>query len=254
MSALFPASIKKLLRYWRDTLADEDLMGQHPTDSPVRIDEELARSGKLDGVAVKTLQRAWEENRQKAIRDRTSADLAAGSSTGPVPVVLFMKGFAPEYEHGKTVGDKISGSTHYTLYVPALLSASGSLSFSGDSLPWVGRRFLRPNEEADDIPLLGEVEVFDKWLTNNPLDTATWPELMGWCYSMWLHLTEGHVPPGFVTLSKVPIDINRSVKNAGRNLCQLYDALLNESETPKLLERLSLGNPSYQAAERFRAT
>lgn len=242
MNALPPVSISDLLRYWRNTLADEDLMGLDATDSPVRTTTEAVRSGALDEQSVRTLQRAWEEYRNRAARDQTAADLA-DSYEGAVPVIIFIKGFAPEHEHGKAIGNKTSGSVHYTFHLPATLSPSGSLSFTADSLPWIGREFMRPNEEADDdVPLVGEVEDFDKWLTDNPLGTAAWSEVMEWCDGLWERVTGDRVPDDFVALPDARIDIAKSVRNAGRNLCQLYDALLAEEKTPNLLNRLCRGN------------
>lgn len=58
MNALPPVSISDLLRYWRNTLADEDLMGLDATDSPVRTTTDAVRAGNLDETSVKALQRA----------------------------------------------------------------------------------------------------------------------------------------------------------------------------------------------------
>lgn len=248
MNALPPVSIGDLLRYWRNTLADEDLMGLSATDSPVRTTTDAVRSGNLDEKSVKTLQRAWEDYRSRAARDQTAADLA-DSYEGAVPIVIFMKGFAPKHEHGKTIGNKVSGSVHYTLYVPATLSPSGFFSFTADSLPWIGREFMLPNEEADDrVPLVGEVEAFDKWLTRHPLGSSAWPDLMEWCDGLWTQVTGDRVPADFISLPDARIDVAKSVRYAGRNLCQLYDALLAEAKTPNLLNRLCRGSADHTIA------
>lgn len=248
MNALPPVSINDLLRYWRNTLADEDLMGLDASDSPVRTSIDVVRTGTLDEASVRTLQRVWEEYRNRAARDQTVADLT-DTYEGAVPVVIFMKGFGPEHEHGKTIGNKVSGKVHYTLYVPATLSPSGSFSFSADSLPWIGREFMLPNEEADDdVPLVGQVDAFDKWLTDNPLGSPEWSDLMEWCDGLWAQVTGDRVPDGFVVLDEARIDVAKSVRNAGRNLCQLYDALLAEEKTPNLLSRLYRGGTEHTIA------
>lgn len=242
MNAPPPVPINNLLRYWRNTLADEDLMGLDATDSLVRTTMEVVRSGELDETSVKTLQRAWEGYRNKAAREPTAADLA-DAYRGVVPVIIFARGFAPLHEHGKTVGNKIpTGSAHYTLYIPALLAPSGTLSVTPDSLPWIGREYLLPNEDAGDgIPLVGQVEAFDEWLTYNPLGRAAWKEVMEWCDGLWEQMTGGRIPKGFAALTDARVDIAKSIRSAGRNLCQLYDALLNEEKTPDLLSRLCQG-------------
>ncbi|MBC7907104.1 MAG: AAA family ATPase [Rhodospirillaceae bacterium] len=249
MNALPPVAINDILRYWRNSLADEDLMGLDGKDSPVRTTMDAVRADNLDENSVKLLQRAWDEHKNRAARDQTTADLT-DAYKGAVPVVILARGFAPRHEHGKAVGAKAAGAAFYTLCIPAVLSPSGSFSFTADSLPWIGREYLLPNEEADaSIPMVGELEAFDGWLNENPLGVAPWAELIQWCDGMWDHVAGDRVPEGFVALGDVRIDIAKSVRNAGRQICQLYDALLAEEKPPTLLNRLCRGRADHMVAD-----
>jgi hypothetical protein len=248
MSMLSEGSIGSLLQYWRNTLADEDLMSLDATNSPVEVTEDVVRSGALDEMSVKTLQRAWGDYRNSAKQHQTAVDLAA-PNLNAVPVIIFMKAFASKREHGQPIGGPVSGTVYYPLYVPASLSPSGGLSFTADCQPWIGRNFMLPNEETSNVLLLGELEDYDKWLTNNPLSSLEWPDLMQWCDGLWTQVTSDRVPAGFAALPKVRIDIAVSIRNAGRSLCQLYDALLAEGKTPRLLNRLCRGHSNHRIAD-----
>jgi hypothetical protein len=245
MNASSSISVAALLRYWRNSLADEDLMGRDSSESRVRTTMEAITSGRLDAVSLEALQSAWQsyQDQERASWDKTEANSDRGEERS-VPIVIFAKGFAPRHEHGRAVGSKPAGrKSHYTLHIPAVLAPDGTLSYSGVSLPWIGREYLLPNEEAEeDIPMVGELERFDAWLSGNPLDTSSWPDLMRWCEGLWEHVAGDHIPDGFEELSAIRIDVAKSTRNSGRHLGQLYDALLAEEKLPDLLARVSLGH------------
>ncbi|UKV15690.1 AAA domain-containing protein [Thalassospiraceae bacterium SW-3-3] len=242
MTKVAPAQIKDILRYWRNTLADDDLMGLEVEGNPVRSTEESIRSGQIDNQAVRKLQDEWKKYSKQVSWNQTEEDLAIDYD-GIVPVVIFMKGFYIRHDHGKAVGGQGRGRVHYTFYLPAMMDSTGRLSLASDTLPWIGRQYMTPNEEADEnIPLVGDVADFDKWLTHNPLYSTAWPDVMKWCDDMWSTTTNGRIPDGFVVLPDVCIGIAKSVRNAGQNICQLYDSLIAQDEVPTLLARLCCGN------------
>ena len=240
-----PFQLNSLLRYWRNTLADEDLMGLNAIASPVRTTMEAIHSGVLNEDSVKRLQKAWNEYENQASPNRTAADLAAPHDK-TIPIIILGKGFAPQHKHGKPVGNKDSSTAYYALHIPAILNPSGSLSIAENSLPWIGREYLIPNDEADaDIPLVGELAVYDHWLNQNPLGEMSWGEFMCWCDDLCGQVIGEHVPDGFVPLSDIRIDIAKSVRSAGRHLCQLYDALQAEKSFPHLLEQICQGRAEH---------
>ncbi|PZO89039.1 MAG: hypothetical protein DI626_00375 [Micavibrio aeruginosavorus] len=239
-----PIPTSNFLRYWRSALADEDLMGLSAKDSPVRMSPDTAQAGALDAGSVRKIQEKWKNHKAKESPSRKSGDLRE-DDTESIPVILYMKGLGPEYRHGKTSGDKTPNSIHYTLFVPALLSTDGRISPRDDSLPWIGRNYLFPrlptDRDDESVPLIGEVEAFDKWLSEKPLEAATWNDLMAWCDGLWDRVTDGRVPDGFVVLPDICMDIEESEKGTGKQILQLYDALLAEEKVPALFERLCHG-------------
>jgi hypothetical protein len=246
--------IKNFLRYWRSSLADEDLMGLSAKDSPVRMTAEAAWMGVADEESVRKIQEQWKNHKAKTSSTRKQGDLSGGDAEF-IPIILCMKGLGPEYKHGKISGDKSPHSIHYTLYVPAILSSAGKISPRDDSLPWIGRNFMFPrlptDRDDDSIPLIGEVDAFDKWLSEKPLEAKTWNELMSWCDGLWDRVTGNRVPDGFAALPDICIDIEESDRGTGKELLQLYDTLLLEEKVPALLERLCQGknNPVVVSEE-----
>lgn len=242
MSIPFSIPTGNFLRYWRSTLADEDLMGLSAKDNAARIPEMSVRAGILDKQSIHKIRGKWKEH--KANTTRKSVNLPV-DDTEIIPVILYMKGLGPEYRHGKTSGGKTPHSIHYMLYVPALVSSTGQLSPRDDTLPWIGRNYLFPRlpTDRDDktVPLIGNVEAFDKWLGENPLEATTWNELMGWCDSLWDQVTGNRIPDGFTILPDICVDIEEADKGTGKEILQLYDALLDEKKSPALLERLCHG-------------
>lgn len=55
------------------------------------------------------------------------------------------------------------------------------------------------------------------------------------------NVTDGQTPDGYVVVEDVRVDISKSVRNAGRYLIQLYDAILAESGNKGLLSKICHG-------------
>ncbi|HEY0922660.1 AAA domain-containing protein [Rheinheimera pacifica] len=239
---LYPSfQLKNVLQYWRNSLADEDQMGLDASNFPVRTTEQQIRSGFLDKEAVSKLQQSWAASQKQLTKNQTKTDIAL-QTRDVIPIIILCQGYAPKHEHGKVISFKNTATAYYTFHIPALLSPSGSLSYSEHSTPWIGREFLHPNEEAEDnIPLIGDVSVQDNWLNQNPLDELTWSEFINWCDELRSAVLGGRGPDGFEPLPDVRIDISTSVRNAARSLCQLFDALQAEKTIPALLKQICEG-------------
>lgn len=239
--------VNNFIRYWRSALADEDLMGMSFKESLVRLPEEAVRAGIVDENSVRKIKEKWKHQKAKSTSSLKSA-VRSDDDTEVIPIVLYMKGLGPQYRHGKISGDKTPHFIHYTLYVPALLLSSGQISPHDDSFPWIGRNYLYPrlptDRDDESVPLIGELETFDKWLSEKPLKASTWDELMLWCDGLWESVTGNHIPDGFTTLPDIGMDIEESDKGTGKEILQLYDALLAEEKVPALFERLCHGMKS----------
>ncbi len=232
MNALSSIPIKHLLEYWRNTLADEDLMGLSVKDSLVSIEEESFQIGRIEPEHLQILQKAWERQKKQGKPSNKDTDQdRIKSAQETIPVVLFLKGFAKAHKHGQIAGKSYSGP-HYVLHIPARVDSIGTFSFSTEFSPWVGRQFLFPNENSgNDYPLIGSLEEFDKWLTENPFDAEHWNELIVWCDKLWQKVNAGYgIPEDFIPLKDIRIAIDDSVKNTGRNIWQLYDHLLTNNQ------------------------
>ena len=235
--------VEACLRYWRNMLADEDMMGLASWTSPVRARAEAVAGGRLDPEAAKTLKDIWAAHLKDVTGDRMATD-DREFEVASVPVLIFDKGFSRRHAHGVRSGAKRFSRSYYTFHIPAHMAPDGSLSFTRESLPWIGREFLSPNEDDDDdTPIVGQMAALDDWLDRHPLEEASWPDLVRWCAELWTHVTGDAAPEGFVALDDVRIDIARKTRNAGRNLIRLYDALLAESRAPDLLARICAGHP-----------
>ena len=240
-----PFQLKSLVQYWRNTLADEDLMGLDSSAFPVKTVANVIYSGVLDKDSVSRLQQIWSESKKLTMWSQTAADITS-CNDDLIPIIILGRGFAPKHEHGKTITTKSSSAFYYTLHIPASIDSSGLLTYSELSVPWIGRQYLYPNEEADEnTPMIGDVSVYDDWLNENPLGELSWAEFMKWCDDLCRHVIGEKIPEGFIALSDYRIDISKSVKNAARSLCQLYDALQQENQFPVLFSRICHGREEH---------
>ncbi len=241
MDFLPDIDVKKLIRYWRNTLADEDLMSLSGKDCVASVRPEHIQEGRLDEKTVKQLQIAWDTYKEKATWNQTEADIDSLSNE-TIPIIILGKGYAPVHLHGKIVGNKKKNQSYYTLHIAAFLSPTGELSIDVSSTPWIGRDYLSPNVEAEeDIPIVGELSTFDDWVSENPFEESSWENSIHWCESLCEKVIGDFVPEGFVPLEGMRLNIAKSIKNAGRNICQLYDSLEKVDEVPKLLQNLCKG-------------
>lgn len=237
--------LKSLVQYWRNTLADEDLMGLDASAFPVKTFANVVYSGVLDKDSVSKLQQIWSQYKDKAAYGQTAADIASSNDT-LIPIIILGRGFSPKHEHGKVITAKSSCAFYYTLHIPASINSSGLLTYSELSVPWIGRQYLYPNEEADEnTPIIGDVSVYDDWLNKNPLGELSWAEFMKWCDELCRHVIDEKIPEGFIALSDFRIDISKSAKNTARSLCQLYDALQLENKFPALFNRICYGREDH---------
>lgn len=251
MNALTSIPIKHFLEYWRNTLADEDLMGLSVKDSLVSVEEESFQIGRIGLEPLQILQKAWERQKKQEKHSNRDADQNRVKGTQEtIPVVLFLKGFAKAHKHGQVAG-KNYGGPYYALHIPARLDPSGAFSFSTEFSPWIGRQFLFPNENSDnEYPLIGSLEEFDTWLTKNPFDVENWNELTVWCDKLWQKVNTGYdIPEDFIPLKDIRIGIDDSVKNAGRNIRQLYDDLLANKQVPVLLSKICYGKGFFKEVD-----
>ena len=233
--------IKKLIKYWRNTLADEDLSSIEVSQAPVSINLHDLEEGTLNESDSRSIQDAWEKYQSEAKRNNTTTDLLKEQSQD-IPIIIFWKGYSPSREHGET--QNRSSKIHYTFFIPALLLPTGQLSQSEGALPWVGRQYLNPNHEQDgSIPIIGDMRRYDEWLEKKPIENIegkAWGEYIKWCELLWEYVSDNESLKGYSSLDEIRIDISQSVHNAGRNILQLYDVLYDSKNIPELIRKMCL--------------
>lgn len=172
--------ITGLLGYWRASLADEDMVGGDEDRTPLDVaPDAISASGEVGPDLARELRRRWKEA-GRAPSDRAQAGVEKGPDPGVVPVVLLRKELSPTVSHGAaTRGRKLEPK--FALIVPAVLTGPGKLAPDGKRTPWIRREFLSPiARDSEDIPVVGALHDFDRWLEQHPPVASGWAELMRW--------------------------------------------------------------------------
>lgn len=229
--------LKQLIKYWRNSLADEALAGLKGLTFPVRVPIKQLKSGILNPEDVEKLQAKWVKHKEDSKDQRFKTTTAAIEA---VPVIILSHGFSPVHEHGQIRGK--DQESVYILHIPALLQPSGELVRNEQSSPWIGRQYLHPSQHADGSELLlSDVSVQDEWLSKNPLEGLSWADYIKQCDTLAKTIIGGHSLDNFVSLDDALIDIAVSTDNYSLALMRLYDDLWELKSTPKLLERICYG-------------
>lgn len=154
---------RKLLNYWRASLAD----GQLPDFSTHRIHPlpiEQLETGRLSpALRNKLITDARTLTGQTSQRDRDRPP--------PLQVIVAPLAFLPEHAHGVARRGR-SVQPYIPLIIPALLTDDGQLQWQGTRLPWIARSVLEPCAEKD-VPF-GTIEAFDHFraTTIRPAETG----------------------------------------------------------------------------------
>lgn len=82
-----------------------------------------------------------------------------------------------------------SGSVHALLVAPALLTQEGELCPPEDVRPWIPRNRLRTNRESDYPVLVGEMQVFQRFMRKDApsliSQVETWPDYLSYCDELY---------------------------------------------------------------------
>jgi hypothetical protein len=225
--------IRNLLAYWRNSLADEEMMGWSSRGDDVLYVEPgmVSDTGEVPADLSSKLIEQW-----KTILERAKREPAV------VPVVLLAKGLAPEHSHGIILGNRKT-EVSFTIAIPAKLR-DRVLVPDDEHRPWIGREFLEPmTDDDEELPVVGSVADYDEWLDHHPPDYLSWATLVEWCDGMWSAVSHGTVPKGFVEIGGMRIHAASVIQGAAQHLIKLYDVLLDESDWSPLFTRLCHGLP-----------
>jgi hypothetical protein len=249
-----PTLLRNLLTYWRNSLADEDIMASPgDADELFHVDADaMSDDGRLDKELTDRLRGQWKSVLAQGKRERTSAQFGAEGEPDIVPVVLLAKALAPQHSHGAIMGER-KPAVSYVMTIPALLGANDALLPDPENQPWIGREFLEPMMgDGMNIPVVGKVDDCDGWLDRNPVRQSTWADFAGWCDELWTAVSRGRVPEGFVLLDGMRIRAAKTTRDMGRQIRQVYDALLAESNYPPLLSQVCGGRRPVEITRQHR--
>jgi len=254
-----------LIRYWRKTLSDEDISGiKLDMDRPYCSMEDILQN-KLTAPMQKKLKDEWriyldKQQKGQGTNAGKQADVDKGDLS--VPVILMTQAFGSQHEHGRSVNGQTSEPVHFTMHIPATMESTGLLTVHPSMTPWVPRKYLRPNHDNENLPLVGDIAAFDQYISENPLSAQEFSEVLLWCDDLWSFITNGDSPSGFVYIDRVYAVIADALQGASQNLCRLYDALeaefsgfANEEKYPPLFTKICRGenkkvtvNPSLRVS------
>lgn len=244
MSKLSPRDVplRNFLRYWRDALADEDIVGLADAGEAERLPTDEVGAGRLppDVTARLTNAAAKLRNNKPVSSTRAAAGPAGSDSPDGVPVVILSKGLMANHEHGVTWRGR-EARPLFPLVMPAMLLDDGVLQPIPSNLPWIGREYLGPNELSDERPVLGDVAAFDDYMSSRPADGLDWPSFVTWTENLWRHVTGDEVPKGYRGIDEVRVVVYEGARNAARYIIELYDALLDNTDHPALLRNIVHG-------------
>jgi hypothetical protein len=237
--------LSPMVRYWRKTLSDEDIAGIKPDlNRPCCPSDEIYR-GTLPVPMQEILNKEWRarlvDKQQKGPASSASKQVGTGEDDLFVPVVLLIKAFGAHHEHGRAINGQSSDVVHFAMHVPAMMQPTGELVVHSSMTPWVPRRYMRPNHDNENLPLVADIAAFDQYLSANPLSAQGFSEVLLWCDDLWQSITDGQSPEGFVEIDRVYAVIADGMQGAGQNLCRLYDALETEKESPPLFAKICNG-------------
>lgn len=252
----------RIFAYWRDSLADGARQDVRPEDlrpylgaddGPYAVPRGLLREGVVPDAA-----RVREIFAAARARDQ---DRAAEAGTCPVLVCPLVARAA--VVHGRR---RASEDFVVPLYVPAVLSANGTLSPPGEGAPWIPRGRLEPGRDTLPV-LIGRVSAVDQYLsTNDPPDPGAgwgaywehaWRMLEAVANDSGWRLSDDGFDPGELGLAASGTYVSAAhgfviphvpSQAMVAPLLAAYEHVLGEKKPPALLARFAALEPREQKA------
>lgn len=239
-----------LIRYWRDSVADADLLTINPEmEGLFRVRPSVLQQGQLD---LELTNRLF-----KAQRAATGAGSGAAQIDGQtVRLVLAPVIARRRHKHGQRGGGP---QEIYPLLVPAQLAQEGTLAPLYDNKPvppWIPRTLLEPTTSR---LILGDVQALDDFLTRKQLQinsgsSGEW--LVLWKYAWQLlesvagrHWQELLSEAGYQGVDEALVILESELRGVGQNILRIYDWMLaKKTVLPLLAAYLNPYPPSPQRA------
>lgn len=164
--------IKNIIRYWRNSLADEEKIGLDENIFKEKH-EFLTSQIKKGSLPINDIKIFFDEAESR-LKDKIKKEnkykiLDKQEDPEKVDIKELVVIIAPfsavkAFEHGERKYGHRRPNKVFPLWMVAKLSKDGHLRFHEDKiLPWVERRCLTPNESEVDYPIIGSVEAVDQF-------------------------------------------------------------------------------------------
>lgn len=247
------AEVRRVVSYWRDSMADSTRMGVAEAKAPRAMSARKAdvRAGRLDQALAAALFKQYADT------------FTQEKDTGiqHIPVLVCPVRARLRFEHGVRRRGWLSHL--YPLWMPAVLHRTGELTPPDEGLPWLSRELLDPVEVGRANVTIGSVEDVDTWLgayawpprnEHGEPREPTWKDLWNYACDLLAEVTRmggrrltvydftlevGDLEPEarYETDDGSRVLLDTSMRSTGANILRLYDHLLDSGAPPRLLER-----------------
>lgn len=171
-------TIHNILRYWRMSLADADLMSLHEQtfDQEDLVPRTAIITGHLSSVHTKKLF---------AARPQHHGSHQSVPTESACPVLVCPIVAKREVPRGRSQHQNAC----LPLWIPAQLTAEGDLCPVSDRAPWIVRTMLEPTRWSEVAPI-GSVETLARFYADHPVPSSTWAAVWQYSCDLFYAVTE----------------------------------------------------------------
>ena len=256
--------VQSIIRYWRNSLSDEQMMGISPKEMKKGKKVKLSQleSGQLStDLFVDFFHKAEQKAREKQKKEAKFGIRGQYNKANHKEYLIKKMDFyiAPHtarksYEHGTRKGVNTPPIEVFPLWMVCTLSRDGTLSASEElTFPWVERKCLTPSENIKGglgYPIIGDISTLDQFYTRNPLGItpeeieSSWPKLFSYAQKLFRAFANPSADifrnQDFELLEYGYILPADNLINANKSLISLYDQYLTShaGKIPSILQQL----------------
>jgi hypothetical protein len=238
------SSNRKVLNYWRNSIADGNRMDIDPNrlSEAHTLDNFNIEPGYLAQNITDNLFQKKLEVINKNIENKKSIE-----NLSEIEILISPFYIITYVEHGEQRKNRNSMPV-YPLWIPAILNKEGRLKPPhNNNKPWLNRKVMEPVNNYRVSVVLSTVKKVDNFLTHNEVAKDSWQDYWAFCRKFftettgknWADIKENN----FVSANynKVLLDTESNLATA--EILKLYDFLGEEVSLPKLFTRFSSVNP-----------
>ncbi len=214
------------LKYWRNSLADSEIMQIKSGQWKYQVPIENLVNGNIDPQKAKKIVGNNSKKRNKT------------GENDIVSVVFSPYFLAPKKEHGKNTQER--PSQFYPLNIPAFMDMKGNLTPNPKRDPWISRDCLEPCSTSKAIPILGTIAESDSFLSLHTTPAQSWEVYWGFVDQYFEKVTGKDIMSyslsGYERSNDAHCFKDQSIKGSSEGIINLYDDLINSSsKVPPLI-------------------